>query len=65
MVPDRLLLTNTLLVFAPGVFQRELLLLLCSEVDTRVVVDGQVITSRGPGTAFEFALTLAKHLCGE
>ena len=36
-----------------------------SEVDRRVVVDGSVITSRGPGTAFEFALELVKQLYGD
>ncbi len=30
--------------------------------DERVVVDGQLVTSRGPGTAFEFALTLVEIL---
>lgn len=29
-----------------------------------VVVDGNVITSRAPGTAFEFALKVAEVLCG-
>lgn len=29
-----------------------------------VVVDGQVVTSRGPGTAMDFALTLIELLCG-
>jgi 4-methyl-5(b-hydroxyethyl)-thiazole monophosphate biosynthesis len=28
----------------------------------RVIVDGNVITSQGPGTAFEFALTLIRRL---
>ncbi len=36
----------------------------CSEVSSRVVVDGNLITSRGPGTAFEFALTLVEKLYG-
>lgn len=31
-------------------------------LEDRVVVDGNIITSRGPGTAFEFALTVAKQL---
>lgn len=30
--------------------------------DDRVVVDGHFITSRGPGTAFEFALKLVQLL---
>ena len=30
-----------------------------------MVVDKNVITSRGPGTAFLFALTLAEHLAGK
>jgi len=30
----------------------------------RVVVDGRLITSRSPGTALEFALTLVEHLVG-
>lgn len=34
-------------------------------VDDRVVVDGKVVTSRGPGTALEFALTLVKLLKGD
>jgi 4-methyl-5(b-hydroxyethyl)-thiazole monophosphate biosynthesis len=34
-------------------------------VDQRVVVDGNVVTSRGPGTALEFALALVALLFGE
>jgi protein deglycase len=36
-----------------------------SAVSQRVVVDGGITTSRGPGTAFEFALALVKQLYGE
>ena len=32
--------------------------------EERVVIDGKVVTSRGPGTALEFALTLAGILAG-
>jgi 4-methyl-5(b-hydroxyethyl)-thiazole monophosphate biosynthesis len=30
-----------------------------------VVEDGRIITSRGPGTAMDFALTLVERLCGK
>ena len=33
-------------------------------VDDRVVIDGNCITSRGPGTALEFALALIEQLYG-
>ena len=33
--------------------------------DRTVVVDGKLITSRGPGTAMAFGLELARTLCGE
>ena len=32
--------------------------------EDRVVIDGRLITSRGPGTAFEFALTIVELLVG-
>ena len=31
----------------------------------RVAIDGKLITSQGPGTAFEFSLALVSHLLGE
>lgn len=34
-------------------------------LDTPVVVDGKVVTSRGPGTAMDFALTLIELLVGK
>jgi protein deglycase len=37
----------------------------CSFVDQTVVVDGNCITSQGPGTALEFALTLVEQLRGK
>lgn len=36
-----------------------------SRVEDRVVCDGQCLTSRGPGTALEFALALVEALCGQ
>jgi protein DJ-1 len=33
--------------------------------EERVVVDGKVITSRGPGTAMLFALTIVEEICGK
>lgn len=36
----------------------------CSFVDEPVVVDGNCITSQGPGTALAFALTLVEQLVG-
>ena len=38
---------------------------MCSKVEQRVVSDGHVITSRGPGTAFEFALAIVERLLGK
>lgn len=43
------------LVFQPGYTCKE----------DAVVVDGNVVTSRGPGTAFQFALEIIKILLGE
>ncbi len=35
------------------------------QVESRVVVDGNCLTSRGPGTAVEFALALVERLYGK
>jgi 4-methyl-5(b-hydroxyethyl)-thiazole monophosphate biosynthesis len=40
-------------------------LLGCTFVDQPVVVDGNCITSQGPGTAIAFALTLVEQLAGK
>eukprot|EP01018_Ginkgo_biloba_P030076 Gb_36045 [translate_table: standard] len=36
-----------------------------SAIDARVVIDGKVITSRGPGTAMEFSLAIVEKLYGQ
>ncbi|MCP4572291.1 MAG: DJ-1/PfpI family protein [bacterium] len=36
-----------------------------SHCDERVVVDGPLVTSQGPGTALEFAIVLVGILCGD
>ena len=33
--------------------------------ESRIVQDGKLITSRGPGTSFEFAFAIMKELCGK
>ena len=35
------------------------------QIESRVVVDGNCLTSRGPGTAVEFALSLVEQLFGK
>lgn len=37
----------------------------CNYVDDRVVVDGNIITGKGPGVALEFALKIVDYLAGE
>ncbi|XP_065833416.1 Parkinson disease protein 7 homolog isoform X2 [Oscarella lobularis] len=36
-----------------------------SYLEDRVVIDDRLVTSRGPGTAFEFALAIIEMLCGK
>ncbi len=38
---------------------------LTAALDERVVVDGELITSCGPGTALDFGFALVQHLCGK
>ena len=35
------------------------------DADARVVQSGKIYTSKGPGTAFEFALSIVEELCGK
>jgi 4-methyl-5(b-hydroxyethyl)-thiazole monophosphate biosynthesis len=37
----------------------------CTFSEERVVVDGNIVTSRSPGTAAEFSLKLVEMLAGE
>ena len=48
----------------PGVLESLSLPDTVSPLEESVVQDGQVITSRGPGTALDFALTLVEVLAG-
>ncbi|KAK8913923.1 hypothetical protein KSP39_PZI024391 [Platanthera zijinensis] len=36
-----------------------------TKVESRVIIDGRAVTSRGPGTAIEFALALVEQLYGK
>ncbi len=37
----------------------------CNYIEDRVVIDGNIITARGPGVALEFALKIVSYLTGE
>lgn len=37
----------------------------CNYMEDRVVIDGNIITGRGPGVAMEFALALVRYILGE
>ncbi len=49
----------------PGVLQALSVPGLVIKQEATVVVDGKIITSRGPGTAMEFALSLVEILAGK
>lgn len=38
---------------------------LTAALDQKVVIDGELITSCGPGTALDFGFAIAEHLCGK
>lgn len=58
------LLENRRATSFPGTLEK--LNLANTELDTNPVVqDGKIITSRGPGTAMDFALTLIENLAGK
>ena len=38
---------------------------LTAALDEKVVIDGELITSCGPGTALDFGFAIAQHLCGK
>ena len=46
-------------------FRAELEAFYAYDDSSRVVVDGQLITSRGPGTALEFSLAVVQHTVGK
>ncbi|CAM8951926.1 unnamed protein product [Rhodiola kirilowii] len=46
-------------------FMEQLASSAATTVESRVHKDGNVITSRGPGTTMEFAVALVEHLCGK
>jgi len=58
------LLTNRKATSYPGVFDEEQIAKM-NFINTPVIVDDKVITSRGPGTAMDFALTLIEVLVGK
>ncbi len=58
------LLTNRKATSYPGVFDKEQMANM-NFINTPVIVDDKVITSRGPGTAMDFALTLIELLVGK
>lgn len=41
-----------------------MIMMMCRSAEERVVVAGNCVTSRGPGTAFEFSLELIDQLLG-
>lgn len=57
------LLANKKVAIYPGLEDK--LLAASQAVDDMVVADGQIMTSKGPGTAMEFALALVDTLAGK
>ena len=55
-----------LIITVPSLVQKIVLMIAGYQYSTeRVVIDGKLITSRGPGTTFEFALALVEALQGK
>ncbi|KAG2294709.1 hypothetical protein Bca52824_041378 [Brassica carinata] len=47
------------------VFMEKLAATCATASESRVEIDGKIVTSRGPGTTIEFSLTLIEKLCGK
>ncbi|KAJ0249285.1 Protein DJ-1 A [Hirschfeldia incana] len=47
------------------VFMEKLAATCATASESRVEIDGRIVTSRGPGTTIEFSLTLIEKLCGK
>ncbi|KAJ4897978.1 Protein DJ-1-like protein A [Raphanus sativus] len=47
------------------VFMEKLSATCATASESRVEIDGRIVTSRGPGTTIEFSLTLIEKLCGK
>ncbi|CAH2036558.1 unnamed protein product [Thlaspi arvense] len=47
------------------VFMEKLAATCATAVETRVEIDGRIVTSRGPGTTMEFSVTLVEQLLGK
>lgn len=65
VLADAGLLKNKQITYYPNALTAIQLALTKSQLKQAVVRDGQVITSRGPGTAMDFALELVEVLVGK